>query len=180
MQNHFGLLVMDVMPIYMIIAMKNIITMRFSINCPTVICVPTVCYVSREMTLVKTMASGSTFIILEEPKLPCCIYFTFYLLFNLYIYHYQIWSLQVMSSRGLTTLLHCPRWVQVFALVCVGTVWLGFAWFSYWFDNLGSHWGKYYPLLYCFTLSLREKSQRSSQVASTPCLLLCVAVPLHI
>src|SRR3990170_6130269 len=39
-----GLLVMDVMPIYMIIAMNNVITMRFSINCPTVICLPTVCY----------------------------------------------------------------------------------------------------------------------------------------
>src|SRR3990170_6582596 len=39
-----GLLVMDVMPIYMIIAMNNVITMRFSINCPTVICLPIVCY----------------------------------------------------------------------------------------------------------------------------------------
>ena len=39
-----GLLVMDVMPIYMIIAMNNIITMRYSINCPTVICLPTICH----------------------------------------------------------------------------------------------------------------------------------------
>ena len=45
MQNRFGLLVSDVMPIYMIITLDIIITMRFSINCPTVICLPTVYYV---------------------------------------------------------------------------------------------------------------------------------------
>jgi hypothetical protein len=105
MQNRFGLLVTDVMPIYMIIAMNNIITMHFSINCPTIICLPTVCFVSREKPLVKTMAPGSTLIVLLRPKLPCCNYFTFYLLINLPIYHYQIWSLQVTSSWGLTTLL---------------------------------------------------------------------------
>ena len=41
MQNHFGLLVMDVMPIFMIIALDIIVTMRFSINCSAVICSPT-------------------------------------------------------------------------------------------------------------------------------------------
>ena len=45
MQAGIGLLVSDVMPIYMIIALNIVITMRFSINCPTVICLPTVCYV---------------------------------------------------------------------------------------------------------------------------------------
>src|SRR3990170_2446378 len=44
MQAGVGLLVSDVMPIYIIGAMNNVITMRFSINCPTVICLPTVCY----------------------------------------------------------------------------------------------------------------------------------------
>ena len=44
MQAGVGLLVMDVMPIYVIIAMDNIITMRFSINCPTVIFLPTIYY----------------------------------------------------------------------------------------------------------------------------------------
>src|SRR3990170_6997693 len=77
MQAGVDLLVTDVMPIYMIIAMNNIITMRFSINCLTVIRLPTVCYVSREKPLVKTMAPGSTFIILENPNLPCCNLFTF-------------------------------------------------------------------------------------------------------
>ena len=83
MQAGVGLLVTDVMPIYMIIAMNNVITMRFSINCPTVICLPTVCYVSREMPLVKTMAPGSTLIILLKTKntLLQFIYFYFILQF---------------------------------------------------------------------------------------------------
>ena len=37
---------------------EYIITMQFSINCPTVICSPTVCFLSREKPLVKTMAPG--------------------------------------------------------------------------------------------------------------------------
>ena len=45
MQAGAGLLVSDVMPIYMIIFLNIVITMHFSINCPTVICLPTVCYV---------------------------------------------------------------------------------------------------------------------------------------
>ena len=44
MQAGVGLLVSDVMPLYMIIVLDIVITMRFSINCPTVICLPTVCY----------------------------------------------------------------------------------------------------------------------------------------
>ena len=40
--NHFDLLDTDVMPIFMIIALDIIITMRFSINCSAVICSPTV------------------------------------------------------------------------------------------------------------------------------------------
>ena len=38
----FGLLDMDVMPIFMIIALDIVITLRFSINCSAVICSPTV------------------------------------------------------------------------------------------------------------------------------------------
>ena len=40
MQAGVGLLVMNVMPIFMIIALDIVITMRFSINCPTVIYLP--------------------------------------------------------------------------------------------------------------------------------------------
>jgi hypothetical protein len=44
MQEEVGLLVTDVMPICVIIAMNIMITMRFSIDCPIVICLLTVCY----------------------------------------------------------------------------------------------------------------------------------------
>ena len=51
MQNHYDLLDMDVMPIFMIIALDIIITMRFSINCSPVICSPTVIHaIMREAT----------------------------------------------------------------------------------------------------------------------------------
>ena len=42
MQNCFGLLDTDVMPIVMIIALGIVITLRFSINCSVVICSPTI------------------------------------------------------------------------------------------------------------------------------------------
>ena len=42
MQNRLGLLDTDVMPIFMIIALDIVITLRFSINCSAVICSPTV------------------------------------------------------------------------------------------------------------------------------------------
>ena len=44
MQNHFGLLDTDVMPIFMIIALDIVITLCFSINCSAVICSPTVIF----------------------------------------------------------------------------------------------------------------------------------------
>ena len=51
MQNHFGILDTDVMPIFMIIALDIFITMRFSINCSAVICSPTVIHaILREAT----------------------------------------------------------------------------------------------------------------------------------
>jgi hypothetical protein len=121
----FGLLVMDVMPIYMIIAFDIIITMLFSINCSIVICLPTICFLSREKPLVKTMAPGSIFyhiifrsIKLKTQKYLAVIYlllFYFTLLLIFYIYHYQISSLQI-TVKGLTTPL--SRWVQVFDCLC--------------------------------------------------------------
>ena len=51
MQNRFGLLDTDVMPIFMIIALDIIITMHFSIICSVVICSPNVIYaIMREAT----------------------------------------------------------------------------------------------------------------------------------
>ena len=44
MQVGVGLLDTDVMPMFMIIALDIVITMRSSINCSTVICSPTVLF----------------------------------------------------------------------------------------------------------------------------------------
>ena len=59
MQAGVGLLVADMMPIYMIIALDIVMIIRFSINCPTVICLPIVRYFSREKLLVKSTALRS-------------------------------------------------------------------------------------------------------------------------
>src|SRR3990170_2788464 len=113
------------MPIYMIIALDIFITMHFSVNFARVICLPTVCFLSKEKPVVKTMAPGSIFyhIIFRSTKSKtqkylAAIYlllFYFALLFIFYIYHYQISSLQV-TVKGLTTPL--LRWVQVFVCLC--------------------------------------------------------------
>ena len=51
MQAGVGLHDMDVMPMFMIIALDIVIIMRFSINCSVVICSPTIIYaISREAT----------------------------------------------------------------------------------------------------------------------------------
>src|SRR3989337_1712591 len=130
MQAGIGLLVLDVMPIYMIIALDIVITMGFSINCSIVICLPTVCFLSREKPLVKTMAPGSIFyhiifrsIKSKTEKYLAALYlplFYFALLLIFYIYHYQISSLQV-TVKGLTTPLSC--WVQVFVCLCRCNYW---------------------------------------------------------
>ena len=109
------------MPIFMIIALDIVIILRFSINCSTVICLPTVCFLSREKPLVKTMGPESIFyhiifrfIKSKTQKYLGEIYLLlsyFALLLIFYIYHYQISSLQV-TVKGLTTTL--SRWVQVF------------------------------------------------------------------
>ena len=83
MQNHFGLLDMDVMPIFMIIALDIVIIIHFSINCSIVICLPIVCVLSREKPLVKTMAPGLSFTYYfqiyktKNLKISSCNLFTF-------------------------------------------------------------------------------------------------------
>jgi hypothetical protein len=64
--DSIGLLILDVMPIYMIIALDIVMIICFSINCPTVIFLPTVCYL-REKPLVNTMARGSPSSLLLKP-----------------------------------------------------------------------------------------------------------------
>ena len=59
MQAGVGLLVTDVMPIFMIIALDIIITLRFSINCSAVICSPTIIIpVGEQITVEQLIEKG--------------------------------------------------------------------------------------------------------------------------
>ena len=85
MQNRFGLLDTDVMPIFMIIALDIFITMCFSINCSAVICSPTVIHaILREATSetygpwVSFLLYCICFIYIASRLLFCNLYFPIY------------------------------------------------------------------------------------------------------
>ena len=85
MQNRFGLLDTGVMPIFMIIALDIIITMRFSINCSAVICSPTIIHaILREATSetygprVSFLLYCISFIYIASRLLFCNLYFSIY------------------------------------------------------------------------------------------------------
>src|SRR3990170_3190850 len=122
MQAGVGLLDMDVIPICIIIALDIVITLRFSINCSTVICSPTVLFAFMREASSETYGPRVYF-----PSYYFLIYYfaifyfqiyipkktkIFYLLF---IYLYQISPLQ-LTVKGLTTPL--SRWMQVFDCLC--------------------------------------------------------------
>ena len=87
MQAGVGLLVSDVMPIYMIIPRYSHNYVN-SVNCSIVICSPTVEYLcSREKPLVKPMAPGYIFIILISQYLVISFAFLLCFYFTLHIYH---------------------------------------------------------------------------------------------
>ena len=119
MQNHFGLLDTDVMPIFMIIALAIFITMRFCINCSAVICSPTVIHAILREATSETYGPRVSFLLYYISFPLYHISFTIFqsLLSNLYkkyqkylsYYLYHISLLQV-AVMGLTTPL--SRWLQ--------------------------------------------------------------------
>ena len=96
MQNRFGLLDTDVMPIFMIIALDIIITMRFSINCSAVICSPTVIHDILREAASETYGPGST---LHHISFRSTIV-VYYLFFNVYfpIYTTKIPKIFILLS----------------------------------------------------------------------------------
>ena len=119
MQNHFGLLDTDMMPMFMIIALDVFIIMRFSINCPAVICSPTVIHAILREATSETYGPWVSFL------LYCISLFTSHLVYYFAIftfqsiqqkyqkyllyYLYQI-SLLRVTVKGLTTPL--SRWLR--------------------------------------------------------------------
>ena len=84
MQNRFGLLDTDVMPIFMIIALDIFITMRFSINCSTVICSPTVIHAILREATSETYGPRVYFTSYKFPIYNSSLLFLQSLLYNLY------------------------------------------------------------------------------------------------
>ena len=139
MQNRFSLLDMDVMPMFMIIALDVFIIMRCSINCSAVICSPTVIHAILREDTSETYGPGSlSYYIASLLFTLHLIYyfaiFTFqsiqqkYQKYLLY-YLYEI-SLLRVTVKGLTTPL--SRWLRGF-ICCVGARDLRVA--SYWIDT---------------------------------------------
>ena len=125
MQNYFGLLDTDMMPIFMIIALDIVITLRFSINCSVVILSPTIIFsILRE-------ASSETYghqVYFPSYKFPIYYFAIFYFpiykpkipkIFTLpFVYfHLSLSDLTLqITVKGLTTPL--SRWVQVGLCLC--------------------------------------------------------------
>ena len=86
MQAGVDLIDTDVMPMFMIIALDVVITMRFSINCSAVICSPTVIFAISRETTSETYAPPGRFsillnlvyILLVSDILFCNLYFPIY------------------------------------------------------------------------------------------------------
>ena len=99
MQNNFGLLDTDVMPIFMIIALDIVITLRFSINCSAVICSPTVIHAILREATSETYGPGSLFHIIESRLHLASFRSTILqsLLSNLYNQKYQKYLLYRLS-----------------------------------------------------------------------------------
>ena len=111
-----------------------------SINCPTVICLPTVCYFSREKPLVKPTAPGSlshiiclcdlfsfAFIFRSiKPKIQkylAALYFICDLLFqSITIFSHQLAISGAVTRKGLTTPL--TRRVARCCYLCAGVVYV--------------------------------------------------------
>ena len=141
MQNHFGLLDTDVMPMFMIIALDVFIIMRSSINCSPVICSPTVLHaILREATSetygprVSFLLYCISFIYIASRLLFCNLYFP--------IYTTKIPKIFILLSLSDLTFasgregIDNPFIVLVarFLIVCAGTRDSCVA--SYWIDTL--------------------------------------------
>ena len=117
-----------------------------SINCPTEICSPTICYFSREKPLVKPTAPESLSHIIclhglfylpfifrsTKPKiqkyLAVFYFYLFYLSFDLSIYynlsHVRLSILRRRTRKGLTTPLTCR--VASICYLCAGAIYVVF------------------------------------------------------
>ena len=150
MQAGVDLLILDVMPMH---CLDIVIIIWSSINCPTVICSPTVCYFSREKPLVKSTALGSLLyhIFLRDLFLFSFIFRSIILktqkyLAAVFVIYFISRSSKIYLSNLLQFYLSFYPWGIGNLSFTSGCKYLFFVcrcrsrsvvWFSYWFDNLG-------------------------------------------
>ena len=126
--------------------LDNLIIIRFSINCSTVICSPTVILMlSWEKPLVKLMAPGSIFyhICFQSTFICICTFCIYIIKYQKYIY-LIILSLSDLTFASGREGIDNPfiALVASYLFVCVGA-W-DFWGASYWIDTLVlKNWGKY-------------------------------------
>ena len=124
MQNRFGLLDTEVMPIFMIIALDVVITLRFSINCSAVICSPIVIYAIMRESTSETYGPRvyfTSYYFSRQLAISVAVYFAIFIFqsiqqkYQKYLsyYLYQISLLQVVVKGLKTPLL---RWLRVLCL----------------------------------------------------------------
>ena len=151
MQNHFGLLDADVMPICITIALDIFIIIHFSINCSTVICSPTVI-----LPILREASSEH-----NGPQVCSTLYFQPYIFYfvalSAFRSHFAI-NLEGIDNPFIA--LGASLFVFVQVLWTLGLILL-LDW------HLGSqNWGKYLLLLCCITLSTsREKPTQAQEAA---------------
>ena len=171
MQNRFGLLDTDVMPIFMIIALDIIITMRFSINCSAVICSPTVIHAISREAASETYGPRSLFYYITSlfHYIESCLHLPSFwsiilqsLLSNLYNKNTKNIYLIIFIRS------HFCKWpwrdwqplyrlVARFLIVCAGTRWLVHRLLLRWY--LGSkNWGKYLHYFAASPFPLQRKT----------------------
>src|SRR3989337_44118 len=133
MQNRFGLLDTDVMPIFMIIALDIVITLLFSINCSAVICSPTVIFSILREASSETYGPRVYFLSYKFPIYNFSFLFISFAIFYC-LFHkpkkYQKYYFTICPSlsdltlqitvKGLTTPL--SRWVLVGVCLCRNSV----------------------------------------------------------
>ena len=138
-----------------------IITMRFSINCSTVICSPTVILMlSWEKSLVKPMAPGSIFHHISFQSIIFCnLYFPIYIIKVPKIF--ILLSLSYLTFASGREGIENPfiALVARFLFVCAGTRDLSVA--SYWIDTFVlKNRGKYLRYFAASPFPLQGKNQR--------------------
>ena len=167
MQNRFGLLDTDVMPMFMIIAWDIIIIMRSSINCSAIICSSTVIFAILREDTIETYSPRVSFPLywISFPSYKFPIYFILQSLLSIYIIKIpKIFILLLLSLSDLTLVsdregIDNPFIALVvrFLFVSVGTRDLRVG--PYWIDTLVlKNWGKYLRYFATSPFPIQEKT----------------------